>query len=238
MTQRCLEELLDLTDPAWPLIQQLIDGARRPIEVLPAERSRGEATLLWLQVTARSSLGAMALETGGILFDHGWLRFLGSGSERMTAGLAGWGDDGSDGSEDPLPGALIVAHDVLGGFFAINRDGFLGERGAIFYLPPDTLVWEQVAASYSELLRWAATGDLDEFYRDSRWPGWEREVAALTGDQGLWIYPPLFIKSGGSVGDRARGPVPMTDLWQLQYDLGKQLRDLSPGARAGLAGVQ
>ncbi len=75
---RSLDELIDLQDPGWPLVQEWIAKASNPVEVLPADRARAEATLVELQVTTRSPMGAIALETGGLLVDSGWLRILGS----------------------------------------------------------------------------------------------------------------------------------------------------------------
>ncbi|HEU0026524.1 MAG TPA: DUF2625 family protein [Ktedonobacterales bacterium] len=130
---RQLYELIDAVDPAWPLIQSWTAASGRLIEVLPAERPRGEATLIALQVTTHSALGAMALETGGILIDHGWLRLLGSGGQRMRGDLCSW--NGFDGRDEitPLKDALIVAHDAIGGFFALNGgawpEGALGVHG-------------------------------------------------------------------------------------------------------------
>ena len=119
---RDLEVLIERHDPAWPRIQEWIAEAPHPIEILPAERPRGEQTLLRLQVTSRSVLGALALESGGILVDRGWLRLLGAGSERLNGSLLTWNGLGETGVEPLLPNAMLVAHDAVGGFFAINGD--------------------------------------------------------------------------------------------------------------------
>ena len=218
-----LTELVSATESAWPMLREWFAAASNPVEVLPGERSQGEATLLELQVTNRSPLGAVALETGGILFDHGWLRFLGSGSARMRGTLLSWNGKGDYPIGEPLGGALIVAHDAVGGFFALNGGVFPGEAGITFYLAPDTLSWEDLGLSYSQLLHWAAMGDLAGFYQSARWPGWEGEVEGLSGDQGLSIYPPLWAE-GGPVSERSRRPVPMTELWSMQNDIASQLR--------------
>jgi hypothetical protein len=54
-------------DPAWPEIAAL--AAQRPahIRVLPCDPAAARTCLEALQVTTRSSLGALAHETGGIL---------------------------------------------------------------------------------------------------------------------------------------------------------------------------
>ena len=67
MQKRSLKELIHTEDPGWPVVQEWIAAARNSVEVLSAERARGEETLLYLQVTTRSPMGAISLETGGIL---------------------------------------------------------------------------------------------------------------------------------------------------------------------------
>jgi hypothetical protein len=55
----------------------------------------------------------------------------------------------------------------------------------------------------------------EEFYENSRWPGWPTDVAASEGDRAFSIYPFLWTKEGGSVGERSRAPVPIDELWNL-----------------------
>ncbi len=126
MERRELAELIDTGDPAWPIIRERFAAALNGVEILPVERAHGERALLHLQVTNRSPLGAVALMTGGILFDRGWLRFLGAGGSRMQGSLLTWRGQGDGAIADPQRGILIVAHDAVGGFFAINGGGLPG----------------------------------------------------------------------------------------------------------------
>jgi hypothetical protein len=214
MTRR-LDELVDTQDPAWPLVQSWLASARNPIEVLPVERARGEMVLLALQVTTRSPMGAIALETAGIFVDHGWLRLLGAGSDRMLGGLDTWNGLSRDIAISPLfPGACVVAHDAAGGFFAANGGAFKGPRGNVFYFATDALEWIDCQKSYSDFVRWALNGNLDQFYEVERWPGWQQDLRTLTGDQGFSIYPPLWSQEGRG-GNRSRRAVPMAELWRL-----------------------
>ncbi len=117
----------------------------------------------------------------------------------------------------------------MGGFFALNGGAFPGVTGPTHYLAPDTLGWEDLGMSYSQLLYWAATGDLAGFYENARWPGWQGEVRALSGDRGMPIYPPLWAE-GGPVSERSWRPVPMIELWGVQREIANQIRSLSePG---------
>jgi hypothetical protein len=133
----------------------------------------------------------------------------------MAGGLGSW----NDGSVELLGSAgvqaVVVGYDVVGGFFALDGGAFGGRRGGVHYLAPDTLEWEDLELSYSDLLGWAFTGDLETYYADSRWPGWTAEVQSLSGDRGTLIYPPLWAAEGGALTERLRRDVPMTELWAL-----------------------
>jgi len=229
MQKRTLKELINTTDLAWPLVQEWINEARNHVEVLPANRAQGENVLLHLQVTTRSPMGAIALESGGILIDHGWLRFLGSGHERMHGNLRSWNTPGEILEEYGLKDALIVAYDVAGGFFALNGGAFPGKLGTAFYFAPDRLQWENTNKSYSDLLGWALSRDVGLYYENMRWPGWENDIAALSGDQGMSIYPFVFLDRDVPVAQRSRRAVPLYELWHLYLDLSRQLKNLPAG---------
>ena len=232
MSRHTVSELINLIDPAWPLVQQWVAEARNPVELLPAEREAGMATLHHLQVTTRSPMGAIALESGGLLIDHGWLRFLGSGHERMRGNLFTWNSQSGLPEYRYCKDALIIAHDVLGGFFALNGGAFPGKLGTAFYFAPDSLQWEDTGKSYSDLLQWALFGDLSLFYETMRWSGWENDVSVLSGDQGISIYPFLFLNRDLPLANRSRRAVPMQELWDLSHDLAQQLKHLLPGTPA------
>jgi hypothetical protein len=221
---RSLEELINRDEPGIRLVREWIAKARNPVELLPSDKADGERTLLALQVTSRSPMGAIAYETGGLLVDRGWLRILGAGCPRLSRGLADWNRLGEDPSEPRIEGALLVGDDVVGGFFAVNGGRFEGTRGNVFYLAPDTLAWEDLNYSYSDWVHWVCTGDLEKFYENVRWPGWEKEVSALDGTHGISIYPFLWAE-GPPVQERNRGAVPLEELWNLHaLDLPKQLQ--------------
>ncbi len=226
---RTLEELTGTNDPAWPLVIDWMGQAKNTVEVLPASRPQAEQTLLALQVTTRSPMGALAYETGGVFFDHSWLRFLGSGHPRRPGTLASWNALTTPGSPDinalspALVGGVVVAYDVMGGFFAVNGGAFAGDQGKLFYLSADTLAWEPLNLSYSDLLHWACTGVLGAFYGGMRWPDWQTEVAALNGDLVLSIYPPLWTEKGTPVAARSRHPVPAAEAWGGHHEFMHQL---------------
>lgn len=218
---RGLDELIDRDDPAWPLVDGWLRAAPHPVEVVPAERPAAERTLLWLQVTTHSLLGALAYQTGGVLVDDGWLRLLGSPSPRVPCGLVEWNQ--LDGQASPLAGALIVAHDVLGGVFAVNGGAPFDRAAHVHYFAPDRLAWESLEVAYSSFVAWAFTAAVADFYRPWRWPGWRHDVAGLSTDHGLMSAPPPWTIEGKDPTRVRRAPVPMRELWQLQRDLARQL---------------
>lgn len=229
MQKRTLQELVNIADPAWPLVQQWVAEAQNIVETLPADQERGKTVLLHLQVTTRSPMGAIALECGGILVDHGWLRFLGAGHERICGDLLTWNSQGDAPGHRYTKDALLVAYDVIGGFFALNGGAFPGKPGTVFYFAPDRLQWENTNKSYSDLLQWSFSGDVSLFYEKMRWPGWENDISDLRGDQGISIYPFVFLDRNIPIIDRSRRAVPMFELWDLYRDLAQRLRDLPAG---------
>jgi len=214
---RTVAELRDVADPAIERIRGWIGEAIRPVELL-APGGATDGVLHRLQVTRRSTLGALAADTGGLLVDHGWLRHLGGGSARLPRDLATWN---GIGAEPRCPGAMLVTDDVLGGFFAINGGGLPGEPGNMCYLAPDSLRWEPLELGHTDFVHWTLTGGLHGFYDGQRWDGWEAEVSALPGDRALSVYPFLWA-AGPPIGDRSRGPVPIDELWGLWHDLAAQ----------------
>src|SRR5688572_19719452 len=134
---RPLEELLDLDEPALPSVVEWAASSSRTVETLPVDAGAGAPNLFALQVTTRSTLGAIAYGTGGIIVDNGWLRMLGAGAPQLPRSIASWNKLDAPADQHRLPGALLVADDALGGFFAINGGGLPGPVGHVFYLAPD-----------------------------------------------------------------------------------------------------
>lgn len=222
METRPLRELINTEEPAWPDILRWVHEAKNHVEVLPVDRARGESVLLALQVTTRSPMGAIALESGGFVVDHGWLRILGAGHPRLAGDLAGWNGLEPRGEKAWVPHVMIVAYDVIGGFYAINGGGLAGPRLNAFYFAPGSLRWEDLGRGYSDLLHFLFDGDLSGFYADARWPGWQEEVASLSGDRGISIWPPPSAM-GPSFGERSRAQVPIRELWGVQQEIAKSL---------------
>lgn len=236
---RELSELIGVREPAWPELKGTLDASPVSVEVLPPDSALGSVSILQLQVTARSYLGAVVLHCGGLVVDDGWLRVFGSpasGAEHGLAALARVNQfpDAFDPAWRPENG-LVVAHDVLGGVFALNgaapsgadRPGAPGE---VVYFAPDSLRWEALGVGHSTWLAWLVSGALDEFYADLRWPGWEEEVRALNSNQGLSVFPPLWsAEARQDISATSRRAVPMRELLGVARDSCPQFDGVDPG---------
>lgn len=218
---RSLSELTATDDPAWPLVQQWLAAAPNAV-VLPVTPSKAEAALTHLQVTLRSPMGAVTYYTGGILVDHGWLRILGSGSTQLARSIPSWNAGRAPTDASGNSAFLLVADDVLGGFFAINGGGLAGKPGNVFYLAPDSLEWEDLSVGYTDFLHWALSPRVEAFYADTRWPHWQDEVAMVPGDKALSVYPFLWAE-GPSIEHRSRRAVPVEEIYGVTMDARRQI---------------
>lgn len=224
---RNLDELIDGDQTGWTLVKEWRTTATNEVVVLDADIRAREEALVRLQVTSRSPLGAIALESGGLLVDGGWVRVLGADGPSMQ-GIVSWNT--LDRQDHAVPGAMLIAHDAMGGFFALNGGKWAKDIGGVFYWGQDALDWNDLGTGYSGWLQWLFQSDLDQFYSELRWPGWRKEVSALSPDQGIAVYPFLWATEGGPVGSRTRGPVPMRELWDSSHEMADQLRDVPKGS--------
>lgn len=227
MATRSVSELANVAVPAWPDLSAAIDSAP-DADVLTVDPASASQTLHALQVTTGSVLGALAYNCGGILIDHGWIRILGGGTDRLPS-LATANTLGDPAQASTPPPFLIVAFDVLGGRFAIDGGGLGIAPGEVCYWGPDTLSWEALGLGHGAFVNAFLQGAATEFYKPWRWAGWEAEVAAVESDQGLSLMPPPFASQGANLADVSRRPVPFTELIAFYDDMADQVKDLRPG---------
>ena len=215
---RSLDELLERNEPGIRLIEQWIAVAENRVEVLAWSEAR-ENVLHELQVTTRSTLGAIAYETGGFLIEDGWLRFLGSGHTRLPRNLAEWNRSRGNG-------LFLVADDAVGGFFALNG-GALGDKlQSVYYWAPDRLDWQDLNVGFTDFFQWSLSARFAQFYDGLRWPTWREDAAQLPGDRCFSFYPFLWTKEG-SIARSDRRSVPVAEAFDLKLDIVRQLREQS-----------
>ncbi|NUP52779.1 MAG: DUF2625 domain-containing protein [Catenulispora sp.] len=235
---RELNELTDVADPAWPEVLAMVDACSIPVAVPAADPGESRRGLLQLQVTARSMLGAVTLNCGGLVLDDGWVRVYGGGSGRDGALPSLARVNEFPATFDPgwrPPAGLVVGHDVLGGVFALNgadpaAEGRPGEPGQMTYFAPDSLEWEALGVGHSAWLSWLLGGDVAGFYSRLRWGGWREDAAAATFEQGINHFPPLWSKEAHDDLDAtSRKAVPMREVLGLAADAARQFGSADPG---------
>lgn len=208
-------------DGTWADLLGAVHGSSAGARLVPADPGRAAETLLRLQVTTRSVLGALAFHCGGLVVDHGWLRILGGGGGGLPDLAAANGLGAADAAPGP-PAFLVVAFDVVGGRFAVDGGGLGIAAGEVCYWGPDSLSWTGLGAGHAAFVDWALDGQgLGEFYASLRWDGWEREVGDVPLSQGMSIYPPPFTAEGRRPASRR--PVPFTELLEFYDDMARQL---------------
>lgn len=220
---RSLEELVNKEDPGWALVSQWIDSAKNKVEILPADTTKAKEALVKLQVTTCSPMGAIVYMTGGLLVDRGWIRILGSGSSKLGRSLPDWNMGKTLVDSVETPGFLLIADDVIGGFFILNGGIFSDDIGKVFYFSPDNLEFEALGLTYSEFLLFCFNSDLNKFYEGYRWKNWEQEVAGLGGDKVYNFYPPLWTKEGKDLNSNSRKVVPIEEQFGVNILFRKQL---------------
>jgi hypothetical protein len=194
-----------VADAAWDEIIRSAQAAPYPVQVLPADPLRARECLTRLEISDRSWLGAVTLNSGGLTVDHGWLRVLGSGTDQLVDVVS---------ASKPGQGLILVAYDVLGGYFnwGVSQPG---ARPTIHYFAPDSLQYEDLGRGYAEWLDAMLSGAMTQFYSALRWTGWEAEVAATALDRGIHAFPPPSTVEGKDLNKVSRKDVPIKKLLSL-----------------------
>lgn len=203
--KRTVEELTQIDNPAWEEIKELINETSNDVKVFPISEQQGLNEIFKLQVTARSYLGALGLNCGGIVTNHGWLKILGGGHTSLPS------ISQASNIEDEQPGYIIVALDVTGGVFAVDGGELGFTPGSVCYFAPDTLTWLELEIPHSAFIQWAIDGSgFNDFYSNFLFDGWEQETENIPDDYGYSWFPPLFTIEWSQ--DASRRPVPLKEL--------------------------
>jgi hypothetical protein len=220
-----LDELINKTDPAWPLVQKWLVTAKNKVEILEVDSANAKKALFDAQVSTYSTLGGVIYNTGGIMIDNGWLRILGSGSTKLNRTVPEWNKGKTIKAYGDKPAYLLVADDAAGGFFAINYGAFGKDLKNVYYLAPNSLKWEPLSLGYSEFVLFCFEGDLAEFYKGLRWSTWNQFIANLDGSKSYSFRPYLWSKEGTDIEKCTRKLVTTEELFK--FNLTKQ-KELNP----------
>ncbi|MFM2135122.1 MAG: hypothetical protein RL021_522 [Bacteroidota bacterium] len=195
-------------------IQKWFSMAKNDVELFEADTSRARFGINQNGIDLNSTLAAFIFHYGGMKVDHGWLRVLGSGCKEFERGLAEWNRGKNEMKKDSSR-YLLVADDVIGGFWALNLtpDTKL-DAAIVHYRGPHDLRWTPTGMRYSDFLRFCFFGQISEYYRDFRWKTWESEIPAINEWQVISCYPLLWTREGKEIKAN-RKVVPIERLWEL-----------------------
>lgn len=171
------------------------------IVILPPDEEK--AKKLRSQGADFTPLAAILAGTGGVSV-NGMLRLCGCGevdfferNERLSE-----------------MGLTIVAEDVFGGIFGLDKEGM------VMYLAPDELAVEEFGADYQELLEWlCCREDVERFYRDYKRECPDVLFSEIPADKGISLYPPLWEQSEEK---RSAAAVPMAQLQDVEIEIMKK----------------
>lgn len=197
--------------------KQWIDGTKKVITAKLPTTAAGNGVPKELSIPTESILGKFIQDIGVLYVDSNWIRVYGSGcDEDKNSSIQQ--RNGGEGYE----GLLVVADDVIGGIFAINTGRFTEGYDEVFYFGPDTLEWENLDYTYSELLYWVLFGDTELFYQDYKWDTWEDDIKGITTDRSILIYPYIW-EEGEGINGRSRKCVTTFELNNINFDMQTQI---------------
>ena len=152
-------DLIDSSETTLRLVKSWIKDSNNNVTLFEPDLSMNSKILSNYQVSTKSVLGTIIYYTGGLLIEDGWLRLLGSNSKLLGRNIYEWNK-----LNIYYPKSILVADDVIGGFFALNG-GDIGENlRNIYYFAPDTLEWEDMEMKYSDFIHWLCSDDINSFY--------------------------------------------------------------------------
>ncbi len=192
-----LSELIRNQQKGWDVISQWSLSATNKIEIFPKEGLRADSVLYKMQLAASSPIGAIVFGCGGILVDDGWIRILGSGCKQFDRNISDWNKGKSSIRFKDQSSYLLIGDDIIGGIYGMKTSG-IDENGIgkVYYFGPNSLRWEATGLSYTGFINFCFSGNLESFYGDFHWSGWNEEIKRLNCDQVISCYPLLWTKEG------------------------------------------
>ncbi|WP_332651500.1 DUF2625 family protein [Lysinibacillus sp. 54212] len=205
----------------WHEINDMLMSSNRRLVLNSDGLEYGVKSINVLQITSKSALGSIILNTSGIVIDN-WIRILGHDSN-INRGILSYNSIGENGVATKVDKMLIVADDVVGGLFALNAGAFSEGKGEVWYFAPDTLVWESLEMQYSEFIAWAVQGNVDEFYSNMRWSTWKEDCKNVKFNEAILIYP--FLWSNEIQLEKAdKKIVPAEELLKINQEYSKKFK--------------
>lgn len=221
-----IEELIDKAEPGWDLVKYMIDHAKNKVEILPVDSLKAKEAVYKLQANTHSSMGAVTYMTGGILVDDGWIRILGSGSEKLGRTLPDWNIGKTFKKFGEKPGYLLIADDAFGGFFMLNGGALGKDVGKVYYFSPFYYDFDPMNVSYTQFLNFCFNGNLDVFYQNKRWKGWREDITKLNNNQVFSFESDLSTEDSGNFNKLTKKIISVEEQYQGNMEVKKE-KDLN-----------
>ncbi len=217
---KTVDQLVNYANTGWKAIRKQIDTAINKVEIMPVDTNQARDAVYEVQIGTESPLGTIIYMTGGILLEDGWIRLLGSGSNRLTRSISSWNKGKTFTEVGERPPYLLIADDALGGFFALNTGKLGNNIGKVYYLAPATLQWQALDMTIPDFLHFCFDGDFEEFYKPYMSKNWHYEVTNLPADKCYNYTPPLWSKEGRKFTKSVRKYISIEE----QYNYNIQMR--------------
>jgi hypothetical protein len=185
-------------------IKEQFLSSKRKITILDSDYDKAALLCKTYGVEPNSIFAMITCGTGGISIDN-WIRILASGERDLTT----WNDTLN------IDNYFVVADDVLGGLFAMNK-----QSSIIEYFAPDTLEWETLDLYYPHFIEWLLDDSIDSFYDNFKWENWQNDVENLGFNEGIAFYPFLWAKSNE---ERSRRAMPLREIVLMSLDIREQI---------------
>jgi len=181
-------------------MKELFLSSERKITILESDNNKAALISRMYDIEQESFFATVVYGTGGVVIDN-WVRLLASGERD----IATWNDTLQ------IDNYFVVADDILGGLFAMNK-----QSSVIEYFAPDTLEWESLELYYPHFVKWLLEGDIDLFYSDLRWDNWQSDVEMLSFNDGIAFFPFLWTKSEE---ERCKRVISINEIVLLSFDM-------------------
>lgn len=211
---RNLNELISNNSEAKREIEIFIKTSSNKVFFEKSNLEVGNETLLRMQVTTNSYIGAIVYEYSHIISHNGLIRHIGSGGPN-SRNILEWN------ALFPNLKSFIIANDVFGGLFAINYGDLEGDLGEVNYFSPLELTWHSLSCSHSDFVSWTFQGEVEDFYENFHIKRYSKEIMKTKEFNGLLVIPYLWSKEyqleKGSIKE-----IPIKELVMLNMEFQKK----------------
>lgn len=80
----------------------------------------------------------------------------------------------------------------------------------------------ETGLGHTEWVQWTLAGNVDDFYADLRWDGWQELASTLAPGQGFSAYAPPFTAEGRANGV-SRKAIPLLEVYGVTREYARQV---------------